>query len=297
VALAVVSLAVAGCMASDPQTPKSTPTAVTALTASPGPSASPPAASVPPSSPSAVPTALPDPAASDPVAFDLSGSAWQATSVLGRAMPAENPPRLEFDWLGRPEGTGFTGCDEFGFEATFHDGRVIVGGLATDPSGCDGPGSDVEEAFLMAFGGAEVWSVQGDRLSLDGSGGQIVLTRDLPPMGDPGRQLAETLRVGQWRILRAPGVVGLERLPSVRFADTLFVAVEDGDCGFSGKIRFRSSGALTITEMGWDAIGCGDPSDGRPALQRLLEAVTSGGPGPAGTIVLSGSQGEVVLGR
>jgi len=75
------------------------------------------------------------PTASDNPAFDLSGTSWRATSVAGHLVPAGHTPRLEFDWLGRPNGTGFTGCDEFGFEATFDGGRVAVGELIINPSG------------------------------------------------------------------------------------------------------------------------------------------------------------------
>ncbi len=273
VALAFASLALAGCGTSVPTT------------------------SAPPSNP---PTAnthdpSPDPIGSAPNEFDLSGSAWRVTSLIGQVVPAENAPGIEFDWLGRPSGTGFTGCDEFGFNATFRGGRASVGDLILNPSGCGGPGAAIERTFLMTFRAAESWSVDGDRLALGGAAGHIVFVRELPPIGDPGRSLAEALQAGEWRVLRAPGVVGLERLPPLTFADVSLIAA--GNCGLSGDIHFGMGGALDITEVGWDTAGCVGPNDGRPALQRLLEAVTSGGVGPEGTIVLSGPLGEVVLGR
>lgn len=235
------------------------------------------------------------PPASDTTTLDLSGSAWEAVTVLEQEVAGENVPRLEFDHRGRPSGRGFSGCDEFGFEATFSPGSVIVGDLTLNPSGCQGPGAQLEEAFLTAFQAARAWSVEGDRLTLGGDRGRIVLARELPPMGDPGRQLADVLGEGEWRIVEAPGVVGLDRLPPVLFADRLFVAA--GECGFSGEIRFGSGGSITIREVGWDTAGCGGANDGRPFLQRVLEAVTMGRPGPDGTIALSGPEGEVVLGR
>jgi hypothetical protein len=170
-----------------------------------------------------------------------------------------------------------------------------VGDLELNPSGCDGPGADVEAVFLTAFRAAEVWTVVDDRLTLDGSGGQVVLARDLPPLGDPGRTLAETLRVGDWRIVRAPGVTGLDDLPSVRFADTSVVATEDGDCGFSGKVRFGTGGDLRISDVVSDTTDCGGADDPRPALRSILEAVTSGRSGPGGSIVLSSPRGDVAL--
>lgn len=237
----------------------------------------------------------PDPAPVDLPAFDLSGTSWRAASLVGQPVLDETAPRLEFDWDGRPSGTGFTGCDEFGFEATIQPGRVHVGDLVLNPSGCDGPGARIEGAFLKAFRGAEVWAVDGDRLSLNGSGGEIILARELPPIGDPGRAVAEVLRVGDWQVLRAPDLVGPERLARVQFADTMFIAA--GGCGYTGEIRFGSGGSLEITDVGWDTVGCAGPNDGRTTLQRLLEAVTSGRPGPDGTVVLEGPQGGVVLGR
>ena len=236
-----------------------------------------------------------DPSAVDLPVFDLSGTSWGATSLVGQPVPEESAPRLEFDWDGRPSGTGFTGCDEFGFEATIEPGQLRVGDLVLNPSGCDGPGAGIERAFLTAFRGAEAWAVDGDRLALNGSGGEINLARELPPIGDPGRAFADVLRVGDWRVLRAPGLVGPERLDRVQFADTMFIAA--GECGYSGKIRIGTGGSLEITEVGWDTVGCAGPIDGRTTLQRLLEAVTSGRQGPDGTVVLAGPQGEVVLGR
>ena len=247
------------------------------------------------SAPTSVAPSAADPSAVDLPAFDLRGTSWRATSLVDQPVPDETAPRLEFDWDGRPSGTGFTGCDEFGFEATIQPGRLRVGDLVLNPSGCDGPGAGIEQAFLAAFRGADAWAVDGDRLSLNGSGGAIILARALPPIGDPGRALADIMRVDDWRILRAPGGEGPERLARVQFADTMFIAA--GGCGYSGKIRFGPGGALEITEVGWDTVGCAGANDGRTTLQRLLEAVTAGRPGPDGTVVLAGPQGEVVLGR
>ncbi len=239
----------------------------------------------------AAPTAR---ATTDLPVFDLSGTAWRATSVSGQAVSAEDPPWLEFDWLGRPNGRGFTGCDAFGFGATVDAGRIAIGDLILSSADCAGPGSDVKETFLAAFRAAETWSIDGDLLTLQGSSGEITLARDLPPMGDPGRALAEVLQIGEWRIVSAPGVVGLASLAPVRFADRLMIGM--GECGFSSDLRFGIGGELDISEVDWDTAGCGT-KDGRPALKQILEAITTGGPGPDGAVVLSGPEGEVILGR
>lgn len=201
-------------------------------------------------------------------------------------MPLEDGPRLEFDWLGRPSGIGFTGCDEFGFRATYEGGQMAVGDVILNPSGCEGPERAVKEAFLEAFRAAETWSVVGYVLTLAGPGGQIALAREFPPIGDPGRELAEALRVGEWRILQAPGVLGLEFIDPVDFADRLMIAA--GTCGFSGDVRFEAGGAIIISEVGWDTRGFGCSVDGRQALRPILEAVNTGALGPDESIVLSG---------
>jgi heat shock protein HslJ len=246
--------------------------------------------------PASDPAASTQPSATEPAPFDLSGTAWRATSVSGLAVPPVNEPRLEFDWLGRPEGSGFTGCDEFGFSAMIQGDRMSIGDLMLSPSACAGPNGLVEERFLTAFQATEAWFVEGDRLTLAGVPGEILFARELPPMGDPGRQLADALTDGEWRVVGAPGVVGLDHLSPVLFADALLIG--EGECGFSSDIRFGSGGALDIIEVGWDAVGCGGAQgDGRLALKSLLEAVTMGRLDPDGTIVLSGPRGEVVLGR
>ncbi|HEV8699042.1 MAG TPA: META domain-containing protein [Candidatus Limnocylindrales bacterium] len=232
------------------------------------------------------------PPASD---FDMSGTAWRATSVNGQEVPAQNAPGLEFDWLWRPEGRGFTGCDQFGFLATFEGGRVSFDELPAPSAACDAPAAEAEAVFLAALGSAETWSVAEDRLVLAGPGSQIVLARELPPEGDPSRELADALADGEWRFIAAPGVAGLGQLPPVLFTDSLFIAA--GECGFSGDIKFGSGGTLDIVEVGWDVAGCGGADDIRLELKDLLEAVTRGHLGADGTIVLSGPVGEVVLGR
>ncbi len=241
------------------------------------------------------------PPTSDPTPFDLSGTAWRATSVSGQAVPAENAPHFTFTSGGDSGGYGSTGCNDFLFSATIQGDRMTISDVTPPPTACIGARGQLEERFLNVFEATQAWSVAGDRLTLAGVPGEIVLARQLPPAGDPGRQLADALMAGEWRVVRAIGVVGLEGLPPVTFTDTRFVArfIDGGRCGFSGDHRFGSGGALDIVDVGWDvAGGCdGGPIDARVALRALLVEVTMGRLGADGTIVLSGPAGEVVLGR
>lgn len=242
-----------------------------------------------------------EPPTSDPTPFDLSGTAWRAVSVSGQAVPGENAPHFTFTSGDDPGGYGSTGCNDFLFSATIEGDRMTITDVTPPPTACTGDRAQLEELFLTAFQATQAWSVAGDQLTLVGVPGEIVLARELPPPGDPGRQLADALMSGEWRVLRATGVVGLDGIPPVTFTDTRFITrfIAGGRCGFSGEHRFGSGGALDIVDVGWDvAGGCdGGPNDPRVALRDLLVEVTMGRPGADGTIVLSGPEGEVVLGR
>jgi heat shock protein HslJ len=226
--------------------------------------------------------------------YDLAGTAWRVTAVGDQALPADGAPRLEFDSFGRPGGTGFTGCDEFGFGGTFEGGRGSAGELILNPAVCSGPAAPLEKLFLDTFRAVDAWSVDGDQLTLFGSKGQIVLVRELPSVGDPGRALADALRPAEWQILEATGVAGPDRLSPVQFFDRRLLGV--GACGYSGEVQFGPGGTLTITEVTWDTSGCGEP-DGRVALQSALESVSAGSLEEGGNVRLSGPGVDLVLGR
>jgi heat shock protein HslJ len=226
--------------------------------------------------------------------FDLAGTAWRVTTLDDQALPAEGAPWFDFDSFGRPGGHGFTGCDEFGFGGTFEGGKGSAGELILSPAGCSGPAAPLEKLFLDTFRVVDAWSVDGDQLTLFGSKGQIVLARELPPVGDAGRALADTLRTAEWQILEATGVAGLDRVSPVQFFDRRLLGV--GACGYSGDVQFGSGGSLTISDVGWDTSGCGEP-DGRSALQAVLESVAAGRSEEGGTVRLSGSGVDLVLGR
>jgi heat shock protein HslJ len=234
------------------------------------------------------------PSASPIEDFDLAGTAWRVTTLDDQALPAEGAPWFEFDSFGRPGGHGFSGCDEFGFGGTFEGGTGSAGELILNPAGCSGPAAPLEKLFLDTFRAVDAWSVEGDLLTLFGSGGQIVLTRELPPVGDPGRALADTLLTAEWQILEATGVAGLDRLSPMQFFDRRLLGV--GECGYSGDVHFGSGGSLTISDVGWDTSGCGEP-DGRVALQSALQSVSAGSLEDGGTVRLSGPGMDLVLGR
>lgn len=224
---------------------------------------------------------------------DLAGTAWTVASINRDPLPRLDRPRIEFDWQGRPSGHGYDGCDEFGFFGTFADGTVAVGDLILSPNECTGAPADVKDRFLAAFQQLESWSVYADRLELAGRGTRIALDREVPPIGDLGRSLADSFRDGPWSIVVADGVDDVDRFGSIEFADRMFVAT--GQCSFVGDIRFELRGAVEIGEVGWDTMGGVCPDDSRPALADLLEAVTSSAFTETGAIELRGAAGVVTL--
>lgn len=251
---------------------------------SPLPSASGAATATPAGTPATTTSSEADP-------FDLSGTAWRATAVSAVPGPYAHPPTLRFDWEA-DGGTGFTGCEEFGFAASVTNGRIALSELVAPPP-CTTDDALLERTFLAALEAASEWVVSGDMLTLRGYQGTVAFVRDLPAAGDPSRLMAGLLSSKEWRIVQAPNAVGLDRLAPVRFSDYSVVAT--GPCGFTADITYGTFGTLSITEVGWDTAGCDAPSDPRPAVARALEGVTNGAPGPEGTVVLGGSGGAVVL--
>jgi hypothetical protein len=107
--------------------------------------------------------------------------------------------------------------------------------------------------------------------------------------------LAETLQGRRWRIVSATGITDVARLSPVEFRQALVVG--SGVCGFASDVAYPAAGAIDFAELYWDAVICkdNDPSDSRPVLTAILEAVTSGRVSNDGSVSLAGPKGEVVL--
>ena len=235
----------------------------------------------------------PPPATPGPVTdFDFAGTAWRATAIDGQPVPADLQPWLRFDSFGDDSGSGFSGCDNFGFGVTLGRGVLSVTDIQSGGN-CDERGRTLELAFITALGSVTAWRMDVAALTLVGSQHGIQLTRDLPPRGDPTRAVADRLSEGDWKVLKATGVESVEKTPPIAFSDRSLVA--RGECGFSSWIRFEP-GQLTVEEVGWDLAGCADGDEQRRKLAAVLEAVLGARLEPDGTIVLFGGKGEVVLG-
>ena len=104
----------------------------------------------------------------------IEGS-WQAVIVAGVPVVAGHEPTATFR---ETEVAGTTGCNSYGGSYTLADGRIAFGALHQTLMACIGPIGDVESLFTQAMSGAATASIDaGGRLTLDGTGGAIVLIR------------------------------------------------------------------------------------------------------------------------
>jgi heat shock protein HslJ len=258
-----------------------------------------PSSPVPTGPPASTASAAPSRPVVEGSPVDLPGTAWQAIRMRGRPVPPR-APEIEFDFAGRPSGTGFTGCEDFGWDGTFAAGEMEIGELVLAPFDCAAePGMSTQDAFLETFRRATSYATGGDTLVIVGPSGEIVFGRLAPPSDDPGRPVFDRLRSGVWELLSAPDVLAPNLLARAQFADRWLISV--GDCGYTGRVRFDAGSRIDIIEVGWDSMAC--PGDAaarerdRHALARALEQVDTYEPaGQPGSIRLVGPDTEVLLG-
>jgi heat shock protein HslJ len=265
---------------------------VAALTAC----ASPATSSRPP--PGSQPVASPTPA--EPAAFDFARTAWRAETIDGQPLPAGIAPTLGFDPRegGKGSGAAFSGCTSFGLMWDLDAGRARIQPQGVDLGTCTGIADQIEQAFLARLVDATGYSIAGDVFTLTGPAGEIRLRRDAPPIGDPGRAVLELLRSGEWRVVAAAGIAAGTGPSGIRFGDNRVIAT--GECGFGGTWQPLRGGGVRFEEIYWDTTGgCDVAHDrARAVLKRLLETSTTARIGADGnTVVFSGPNGEVVLGR
>jgi heat shock protein HslJ len=251
--------------------------------------------SAPPASLSSSASTQPSPAAT-PV--DFTRTSWRVETIDGQAVAVGTAPTMTFDVRDGATGSGaaFSGCSSFGFLWAMDSGRAQIKPQGVDLGTCTGIAAQLEAAFLERLVGATTYATSGDVLTISGPPGQVQLRRDAPPEGDAGRAVLELLRVGQWRVVAAPGIPAGAGPRGIQFGDTVVLAT--GDCGFSGVVRVLPGGGIKFEEIGWDTVGGPADTCGREALKSLLEAATSARIGADGaTVLISGPAGDVILGR
>ncbi len=104
-------------------------------------------------------------------ALSLDGTVWRAISVGGRVPPADDPPTVGFT-DGRIEGSN--GCNSYGGDARFEEGRLVVGEIAQTLMLCDDERNTIETAFGEILRGNPRVGVAERRLVLASEAGEII---------------------------------------------------------------------------------------------------------------------------
>jgi hypothetical protein len=248
---------------------------------------------------SAPSTPRPTQAGSPTTDFDLRGTAWRLAELPGVLLTPATTPRLDFgssmnDGPYSQGGIVFDGCADLELESQFIDGQISALSLSEPDRTCGAPA--VRDAFVPRLESMTAWEVIGDFLVLSGPSGTLEFLRDLPPVGDPGRALAEALRTGLWLVTSGTGITSADLSYLLDFSDRLIGGGIGNDCGFGADIVFRPGGGLAIHNTGLDTVFCSD-RDQREVVLQLLSQATSGVLESPTRARLSGPGGEIVLTR
>jgi len=102
----------------------------------------------------------------------LAGTAWQATTILGRAAGSAEST---IGFISKDSVQGNAGCNTFTGEVRLLDDTIEVGKLAVTRMLCPPSVSGQETVFLEALTMADTWSWEGDELALiDDTGNEVL---------------------------------------------------------------------------------------------------------------------------
>ena len=110
---------------------------------------------------------------SPPAEPTLAGTAWRAVSVAGRATVVGSEPKLAF---AADQVTGTGGCNQFGGDYTYVDGKLKFGDMPMTLMGCEEPIGSIEGDFLKILTTVTAVSIDdGGQLMIDSPSGQALL--------------------------------------------------------------------------------------------------------------------------
>jgi heat shock protein HslJ len=121
------------------------------------------------------------------------GRTFLSTSVTedGRPKALVEGTRISLAFIADGHRLGAqAGCNQMGGPASFEDGRLVVGDLATTDMGCDPPRHGQDDWLARFLTGRPHWSLSGPALTLDDGKTRVVL--EDRAVADPDRPLAGT---------------------------------------------------------------------------------------------------------
>lgn len=184
----------------------------------------------------------------------LDGTAWVLKSVEGRSVVGGAVATLQFD-TGRV--TGSDGCNRYtGTYSVTADALHVAPDLVTTRMACPGIVDEQARAYIAALTGAQRYRVQGERLELLSSGGQVLATL-----------VAQSLSLAgsSWN---ATGINnGKQAVVSTLAGSTVTLAFgpngeASGSSGcnhYAGPYQAQGSG-ITFGRLAVTAMACADPA-------------------------------------
>jgi heat shock protein HslJ len=112
----------------------------------------------------------------------LRGTNWVMVSASGEKIA--RPPSIRLD-PEQPRVSGFSGCNRMMGSFELDGARLSFGGAASTRMACIGPGEDVEQRFLQAYGAVRGWRIEGGELLLTGADGATLLRMQPGPEAKP----------------------------------------------------------------------------------------------------------------
>jgi heat shock protein HslJ len=106
----------------------------------------------------------------------LTGAEWVVSTIDGKPPASRRPPSLTVAADGKL--SGFSGCNRY-FGAARFDGpdAIAVSPIGQTKMACAPEAMATEAAFTKALAGAKRWALAGSILTIEGSGGSLVLKR------------------------------------------------------------------------------------------------------------------------
>ena len=204
------------------------------------------------------------------------GRTFLSTSVTenGQPRPLVDGTRITLNFVEDGHRLGAqAGCNSMGGQASFQDGRLVVGDLATTEMGCDPPRHAQDEWLARFLTSRPEWSRTGSTLTLDNGTARIEL--EDREVANPDRPLRGT----KWIV---DTIVDGETASSVPAGADAHITLDDAD-HFSGNTGCNGMGGnsvvhedrstITFSEVISTKMAC---SDDRMRLERAVLGTLDG---------------------